>query len=214
MDPSKFHAILILLEGYTVFDFIHTLLSRPSQTRCPAVQSFSQQITAVLELIFSHPSTQSEADEFANQRCSAALAKEVAQLANKESGWHFSARNTSAAQLHAFSMEEMAKKLEFGAPLLWKLLGDLLVRENTRSSHPSSVPGTRSGLTSEDPEEEEYWALEEERLEMGVDSPDEPGDSDETKRTKRQRRAAERPHALHRIVREKNLLSINAEQIL
>ncbi|KAJ7076755.1 hypothetical protein B0H15DRAFT_925103 [Mycena belliarum] len=48
-------------------------------------------------------------------------------LADKENGWHFSAANTSAAQLQEFRIEDMATKMKTLAPELWDLFGLLLV---------------------------------------------------------------------------------------
>ncbi|KAK7684220.1 hypothetical protein QCA50_012544 [Cerrena zonata] len=44
------------------------------------------------------------------------LPARIASLANKETGWHFSAKNGKAEQIEAFSVSEMAHMLKVKAP--------------------------------------------------------------------------------------------------
>ncbi|KAG6807356.1 hypothetical protein H0H92_007878 [Tricholoma furcatifolium] len=125
------------------------------------------------------------------------MESEVTLLATKESGWHFSARNASSTQIQAFSVDEMARKFEEQAPLLWEVLGMLLHRKNKRYSSEGAPmttttsasrhvqPDQASQISEDDSLECEYWDLEEERLELCVVD----GDSDASRATKRQRRA-------------------------
>ncbi|KAF9493446.1 hypothetical protein BDN71DRAFT_1394940 [Pleurotus eryngii] len=53
------------------------------------------------------------------------LATEITLLANKASGWHFSAVHASAEQFENFSMVDMACCLETKAPLVWDVIGHL-----------------------------------------------------------------------------------------
>ncbi|KAJ7928378.1 hypothetical protein B0H13DRAFT_1860573 [Mycena leptocephala] len=48
------------------------------------------------------------------------------EISPTDNGWHFSAANTSAAQLQDFRIEDMATKMKTFAPELWDLLGLLL----------------------------------------------------------------------------------------
>ncbi|KAG6895067.1 hypothetical protein C0992_003266 [Termitomyces sp. T32_za158] len=100
----------------------------------------------------------------------------------------------------------MAIKFEKQAPILWKLLGALMSRCDLHSAGRNLGIGVSSQSNSgheswDDEVENEYWALEDERLGVEFDARISGEDCDGSQSTKRQRRAAERTPALHRIKR-------------
>src|SRR5882762_3018526 len=64
---------------------------------------------------------------------------EVLCLVSKKNGWHFSAQHTSAEQLEAFSLKDMAWELMAQVPLLWDLLGTLLNADPCHEQHRTQV---------------------------------------------------------------------------
>ncbi|KAF9488890.1 hypothetical protein BDN71DRAFT_1533419, partial [Pleurotus eryngii] len=122
------------------------------------------------------------------------LATEIALLANKASGWHFSTVHVSAEQFENFSMVDMARRLETEAPLVWDVIGHLLESDSLRAARRSHYKNTTttsttssSSETSPWSEEDEYWA----QLDDDLAGPPAEGATDEPP-SKCQRRAADR----------------------
>jgi hypothetical protein len=91
--------VLLALGGHSVGDFIWTLCMSPTYSDCPTYTLFAAEIPDLLDFIFRHPATKSEAGRFILQHFT--LSSEVTTLATKELGWQFSA---SSGQIEAFSM--------------------------------------------------------------------------------------------------------------
>jgi len=140
-------------------------------------------------------------------------ANEALHLVSKKNGWHFSARRTSAEQLEAFSLEDMARELMAQAPLLWDLLGTLLNADPLRERHRTQVQvvptsnqhckqadapaNVVSGNGPEWDDEDEYWA----RIDDNIPLQNSPEANEIMDGSKRQRRAAQSRSALIQIVR-------------
>ncbi|KAJ7750539.1 hypothetical protein B0H16DRAFT_1842618 [Mycena metata] len=77
-------------------------------------------------------------------------AQSIRDLAEKDNGWHFSARNTSAAQLQNFRIEDMAKNMKSLAPELWDLLG-LLLSANRQTMEVDEDDPMETDLPEDDP---------------------------------------------------------------
>ncbi|KAG6819711.1 hypothetical protein H0H93_009405 [Arthromyces matolae] len=203
MNEHQIEAVLSLLEGCTLAELISHFLSLSS----PLAQAFLRDITLTLETILGHPDTQAHAREFLFNYFLSLMTSEVTNLATKESGWHFSARNASASQIQAFSIENMASQFEKRSPILWRLLGTLLLPYSLRSAATklgtlgSSTQSLFNQQIMDEEAESEYWAQEEERLGCGSGLNKSENDTEGPRTAKRQRRAAERTPALHRIKR-------------
>ena len=162
MREDTIRNILGALGGHSVVDFIQSLCTNPTYSDCPTFILFSAKIPELLDFIFGHPATKSEAGQSVLQHFMAALTSEVATLADKESGWHFSAGNACAKQIKAFSMEGMARKLEKQAPLLWVLLGRLLASDPLCERRRAQAMNGTAGVptTGVWDQEDEYWHRE------------------------------------------------------
>jgi hypothetical protein len=140
-------------------------------------------------------------------------------MASRKKGWHFNAQNTSAKQIEAFSIQEMATTLESKTPHLWSMLGHLLssntVWERHRQNHQDRTDAAASPNVQPDSwsDENEYWANNLEGGVFGLESmfaPNAGGDEHKgeggpnaegkTEGTKCQRRSSERTTVLQHIV--------------
>jgi hypothetical protein len=198
MRENWIRNVLHALDGHSLVDFIQSLCASPAYSDCPTTTLFVAEIPDLLDFILGHTVTKSKAGGFILQHFTTALTSEIAALADRESGWHFSARNATAKQIEAFSVEGMARKLEDQAPVLWVLLDRLLASDPScekRRAHArmAGVPTATIGAWDQ---EDEYWHRE------GELPDDEPCGEDEgvQHKRKRRRRAAGRSQALHKIV--------------
>ncbi|KAJ7306711.1 hypothetical protein DFH08DRAFT_622444, partial [Mycena albidolilacea] len=92
----------------------------------PTVNDLVAHSDDILSAFFKHPRTSDSTLAWAHGIIKSRYAQLIRDLADKENGWHFSAANTSAAQLQEFRIEDMATKMKTLAPELWDLLGLLL----------------------------------------------------------------------------------------
>ncbi|KAG5640305.1 hypothetical protein DXG03_009295 [Asterophora parasitica] len=170
-----------ILEGVVRFFEGDNFVNQPTKIRdyvCWAIKitfevtGFPGPIAATFELLYEHPATSADAKDVGIRKFSMVLAGEVARLASKEPGWHFSASHGSASQIQAFSVEDMATKLETQAPFVWKVLGHLLEGDNTRSTSAPAPQSTqpRDETGALEAEEANYWLMQEERLGMQLES--------------------------------------------
>lgn len=139
MHHDTVRDVLSALGGHSVGNFIRTLCMSPTYSDCPTYTLFAVEIP-------DHPATKSEAGRFILQHFTTTLSSEVTTLANKESGWHFSAGHASSGQIEAFSMEGMARKFEDQAPHLWALLGHLLASDPSRKKRTAQAMNEVSGI--------------------------------------------------------------------
>ena len=144
-------------------------------------------------------------------------ANEALCLVSKKNGWHFSAQNTSAEQLEAFSLEAMAWELMAQVPLLWDLLGTLLNADLDHERHCMQVEVSLTStqhceqgdppadvIPGNDPDqddEDEYWA----HINNDIPLQNSPEANDITDGSKRQRRAGQTRSSLIQIVSTRRL---------
>ena len=221
MDTRRVGDVIEALNGYKVLDFLTALLEKRQFQDSPVRRQFLDDLPTLLGTLISHPDTMKCTRDTTFHQFTAILKTEVATMALKSSGWHFSAKNASSEQIDAFSIEGMAKTLTKQTPFLWAMLDTLLASdtaiEQRRAQH---VVGT-SKIDPSDPsamcvdtanasdwsDEDEYWAQEaegdweEEFVEAQIDKSLPEDESDQARRTKRLRRACDRTQALLQIVR-------------
>ena len=209
LEARHILCVLSALDGASISDFLSSLLESPSLANHPAVNRFKLEVPSVLKLLYNCPGTHTSMVESSHKFMTQKYSDEVTCLVSKANGWHFSAQHTSAEQLQAFSLKDMAQRLMVQAPLLWDLLGNLLqadpLRERRRTKEHDWVPSQQTTVTTLDDnpdtdDEENYWT------QLGnSESPDLQGShgaaQTASNRSKRQRRAAESRAALHQIVR-------------
>jgi hypothetical protein len=213
------HSVLDALGDVSIVQFLECVLSTNTvQSICFQVQLL-QDLPTLFQFLATHTVTKDAAVSSSVQICTQVLMGEVARMASKQKGWHFNARNASAEQIEAFSIQEMATTLESETPHLWAVLGHLLssdtVRERRRQNRQDRTDAAANADVQPDAwtDEDEYWAND---LEGGVfgsedmfapnaamdehegrDGPDAEG---KTEGTKRQKRFSDRTTALRRIV--------------
>lgn len=191
--------VLTALGGHSLVSVLGTLLTDSHFADCPTRAIFLHEWSSFLHFAHECSLLSTDTMEFCSQVYTQAIASEIANLANKESGWHFSAKHAKAEQVEAFSLARMSSTLEAKAPLSWNLFGTLLQSDTSRLRRRLKALGIHSSNTQASSEsiwddEDEYWE--------SVDILDE-GMEEQTGRdrpTKRRRRASDRYAALLRIV--------------
>ena len=146
---------------------------------------------------------------------------EVLCLVSKKNSWHFSAQHTSAEQLEALSLEDMARELMAQVPLLWDLLGTLLNADPVRERHRMQVQVVSTSnqhckqsdtpvnvVLGNDPEwddEDEYWA----QIDDNIPLQNSPEADEIMDGSKRQCRATQSRSALIQIVRILHIFALD-----
>ncbi|KAI0717550.1 hypothetical protein C8T65DRAFT_571664, partial [Cerioporus squamosus] len=208
MREAAVNRVLDALEGYSIGAFLVAFLSNSNYGNHPLRQLFIQEFAELLYFFCSLAYLSPTVTAFCLEQIIKTLTGEVRNLAKKETGWHFSARNAQAGPILGFSLSEMARKLEDGAPSLWRILTALLSsnpRHARRRAQPTgeacSKPVSGSGGRSDDldwDEEDDYWSQLED-MEQGIGSEGREEDEHGERPSKRQRRAGMRNGALVRI---------------
>ena len=138
MNPHLLQTILTRLDednSLSLYDLIlETLRSHNSIYNCHK-NSVLSRIQDLLELLWDQSPEHLEA---AIARISVAIYHaEVAQLAQKGTGFHFTGMRANLEQLEEFSVEKMGTIIHRVAPQLWDLLGVLL---DSRIDHCCTQP--------------------------------------------------------------------------
>ena len=163
LEARHILSVLSVLDNASIFEFLRSLLNSPSFANHPTVLRFKSDISSIMKLLYDCPGTSSLFVDASHKLMSKRYADEIICLVSKENGWHFSALHTSAEQLQAFSIEDMALRLTVQAPLLWDLLGNILQADPLRERcHTKDVAQTQDAATlalgDGDDDDEEYWA--------------------------------------------------------
>lgn len=190
-------AVLTALGGHSLVSVLGTLLTDSYFAGCATRAEFLREWNSFLLFAHGCPLLSTDTVQFCSQVHTQALATEIANLANRESGWHFSAKNAKAEQVEAFSLTDMSSILETKAPLSWSLLSTLLQSDNSRLRRRLKALGlhtTQGGSEGVWDDEDEYWES------LGIVDEEIEEQGDEGRRTKRRRRAGDRYTALLRIV--------------
>ncbi|KAJ6467052.1 hypothetical protein C8R47DRAFT_990556 [Mycena vitilis] len=134
-SKTQLDAALVTLNNQrlTIPGFVVSILRHSSFSQHPAVLDLLDHSTDVLDAFLGHPQTFQSTLAWANGIVKARYTQDIRDLADKDSGWHFSAANTSAKQLETFRIEDMAAKMKTMAPELWDLFG-LLLTANRRAA--------------------------------------------------------------------------------
>ena len=194
-------AVLTALNGHSIVSVLGALLTDSHFADCVTRAVFINEWESFLYFAQQCSLLSTDTTKFCSQVYTKLLAGEIAGLASKESGWHFSAKNAKVDQIEAFSLTNMASILEHKAPLSWNLFGSLLQSDPVRlrrrlkdlglnSINPQACTGGESIWDDED----EYW----ESLSIVGDDLGPQGDNERP--SKRRRRAGDRYVALLRIV--------------
>lgn len=166
MDLGTVDSVLALLDKDSVAQFLYTFLHNSRYDGSRAKQDFLSQWPALLEHLAVHPLLQVKTENFAVALVTGKLKTEVATVAEKESGWHFSAKHVHVDQLDSFTMDDMARKIHARAPMLSSFIAALLDSDPERTARQARFSEERARM-AEDPcaaavdvdwsEEDEYW---------------------------------------------------------
>ncbi len=166
MDLRIVDSVLALLDKHSLAQFLYTFLHNSRYDGHHAKQEFLTQWPALLELLCVHPLLQAKTEVFAVSLVTGKLKTEVATIAEKESGWHFSAKNVHVDQLDRLTMDDMAHKIHAQAPTLSTLIAALLDSDPERTARQARFSEEKA-RRAEDPnaaavdvdwsEEDEYW---------------------------------------------------------
>ena len=168
MDLHTVDAILALLGDHSVSEFLFTFLFNFRYSTAPQLCTFVKQWPSLLQAIGSHPTLGALTEQFMFEAFATRLTAEVKCLAEKESGWHISAKHARADQLESFSLDGMSSRMQEQAPVLSKLLGILLDSDPQRSTRQAQFAegsekerehcSTDTGSMAVDwDDEDEYW---------------------------------------------------------
>jgi len=220
MDPTIADNLASIVANVPLDKLLTVILEQPNFTTSPARAAIIDNADDLVCLLFNHPEIQDSVRRVAFQACTEILMGEIARMGGRNSGWHFSARNTSAQMIEAFSIADMAHELKKQSPHLWWLLSSMLVSDPTRESRQaqylqkqtpkesselmvdtegfemSSSQLTQASQTWD--EDDEYWACD---ADGNLEGPKAEGDSDDDEHpTKRARRAGTRNSDLIEVV--------------
>jgi len=131
METRRVDNVIKALNGYKVLDILTALLEKRLFQGSPVQRQFLEDLPTLLGTLINHPDTMKCTRDTTFYQFTAILKMEVAIMALKTSGWHFSARNASSDQIDAFSIEGMAKTLTKQTPFLWAMLETLLASDST-----------------------------------------------------------------------------------
>jgi hypothetical protein len=167
MDLVLVNNVLVSLQGHSLCEILLTLLSNPHYDQNPHKHLFIREWPLFLTSVAStHPALQTPTHEFARTLVTGQLTSEVARLAERESGWHISAKQARADHLESFDINSMSCRMQEQAPLLSGLLGSLLDSDPGRTlrqqqfadqSAQADLPPSASHGGVDWSEEDEYW---------------------------------------------------------
>jgi len=126
MDGGQVDDMLKALNGYPVSNFLTSLLKNPPSHGLMLWKQFLNDLSTLLKTLINHPDTRDHTRDITFDLFTTTLKTEVAMMASKTSGWHFSAENASSEQIDVFSVNGMAETLTKHTPCLWAILGTLL----------------------------------------------------------------------------------------
>ncbi|KII90676.1 hypothetical protein PLICRDRAFT_174059 [Plicaturopsis crispa FD-325 SS-3] len=125
----------VLLENnLSVSELLLGLLEDKSFENHPSYRDVAESHDEIQAALLCSKKTAELALSWAHTTMKRKYTESVQELSDKGSGWHFGAINASAAELEAFRIEEMAKKMEGQAPELWDLLDTLLTARDKVSA--------------------------------------------------------------------------------
>ena len=136
LPDLQIETVLSFLQAHdtTLLDFLTSVLQ---STDCDARRSADvilQNPQVILEIIRSHPISQSAAQKWAKGVTIEVCRQQILELTKKENGLHFTAVNTTEKQIQQFSMSFLMQKLESMAPDMWEIL-DILFAADPRSNY-------------------------------------------------------------------------------
>ncbi|KAI0809159.1 hypothetical protein BC629DRAFT_1482619 [Irpex lacteus] len=174
MNSSIIDNVLASLHSHSLAQVIMELMFNSRYENSAHQQLFVAQWPSLLEHLAYHPLLQKDTAHFVSTSMTKQLTSEVSCLVQKESGWHFSAKNVTADQLEHFAIDGMADRMQEQAPTLSTLLGCLLSSGPNRTTNRERATqeevadedlGATAEAVAELDEDEEYWLGDEVNIE-------------------------------------------------
>jgi hypothetical protein len=131
--------VLSFLQAHsiTLLEFLTSVLQSTDRDARRSADVILQNSQVILEIIGSHPISQSAAQQWAKGVTIEVCREQILELTKKENGLHFTAINTTEKQIQQFSMSSLMQKLESMAPDMWQILG-VLFAADPRSNYQRS----------------------------------------------------------------------------
>ncbi|KAJ3475461.1 hypothetical protein NLI96_g11820 [Meripilus lineatus] len=176
MEHEIIHSVLAHLENHRISlgKILLYALNDGLASRYPFLtEDLGSHATQILSSLNFNSRTHSAVADWTNMLMQNRMASEVALLARRDNGWHFSAINAKADQILGFQIEEMAQVFCQDAPNLWALICALLVKGDEVIGEDEGFSQEEMSCEDQD-EEEEYWVdqIDEELLlQIQIDEP-------------------------------------------
>ncbi|KAI0071748.1 hypothetical protein K474DRAFT_1606364, partial [Panus rudis PR-1116 ss-1] len=124
--------VINALQNNSLAGVIFTLVSNSRYTSSPARATLLAEWSDLLEALTEDKSPiSSSTTHFACNYHLRLLKTEICSLADKESGWHFSAENAREEQIEAFSIAKMAQQVRKQAPFTWDAIVISILLQST-----------------------------------------------------------------------------------
>lgn len=151
LPDLQIKAILNILQSHdtTLLELITSVLqSTDNEVRQSAdVILRNPQLEVILEILRSHPISQSGTQEWAKGVTIEVCRQQILELTKKENGIHFTARNTTEKKIQQFNMSFLTQKMESMAPDVWHILG-VLFAADPRSNYQRNWTEKRRQMNS------------------------------------------------------------------
>ncbi|KAI0085494.1 hypothetical protein BDY19DRAFT_996633 [Irpex rosettiformis] len=162
MDSSTVDSVLASLHQYSLSQVLLEVLVNSRYEHSLHRQMLIAQWPLLLNSLASHPPLQDATERFAFGLVTGKLKREVVRLAEKDSGWHVSAKNARADQLESFTIDDMGCRMKELAPNLAMLLDFLLDSDPSRALRQerfmeAKAHAEHGSSDIEWDDEDEYW---------------------------------------------------------
>lgn len=112
--------------GVTVFDLINEIFTTKDPLTSRLLEDLVFAVPNILSFFSLNQATKNTTRSWALGMAEAIYAEQVEKLAKRETGYHFTALNTSIEQVELCNLERLSDGMELHAPDLWNLLEKLL----------------------------------------------------------------------------------------
>ena len=180
----------------TTADVLKAILQRVEEDE----NTLCYEVEGIMDLLLAHSKAGGFVMKWAHRMTIATYVSEVAQLVHRASGFHFTAKKTTAERLREFNIDEIASRMSILAPNLWSLF-DLLLAADPKINYKR---GWRSGKVPDTPQradddvdmldvhdldedEDEYWRDDADECPLIGDEEDEPEDAEDQKKQRAER---------------------------
>ena len=180
----------------TTADVLTAILRRVEEDE----NTLCYEVEGIMDFLLTHSKAGGFVMKWARRMTMATYVSEVAQLIHRASGFHFTAKKTTAARLQEFNIDELASRMSVLAPNLWSLLDSLLAADPKinykREWRSGKVPDTSQRVDDDvdmpdvhdlDEDDDEYWKDDADECPLVGDEDNEPEDAEDQKKQRAER---------------------------